>query len=64
MKHAESALEGDRQLDPVNYPFGTVLEFLQSCFSAGLAHSILKVHVAAIAAYHAPLGGLSVGKTL
>ncbi len=29
---------GDRQLDPVNCPFGTVLEFLQACFSAGLAH--------------------------
>ncbi len=54
----------DRQLDPVNCPVGTVLEFLQACFSAGLAHSTLKVHVAAIAAYHAPLGGLSVGKTL
>ncbi len=44
--------------------FGTVLEFLQACFSAGLAYSTLKVHVAALAAYHAPLGGLSVGKTL
>ncbi len=41
-----------------------VLEFLQARFSAGLAHSTLKVYVAAIAAYHAPLGGLSVGKTL
>ncbi|KAL0165643.1 hypothetical protein M9458_037487, partial [Cirrhinus mrigala] len=30
--------------------------------SAGLTHSTLKVYVAAIAAYHAPLGGLSVGK--
>ncbi len=55
---------GDRQLDSVNCPFGTVLEFLQARFSAGLAHSTLKVYVAAITAYHAPLGGLSVGKTL
>ncbi len=55
---------GDRQLDPVNCLFGIVLEFLQACFSAGLAHSTLKVYVVAIAAYHAPLGGLSVGKTL
>ncbi len=54
---------GDRQLDPVNCPFGIVLEFLQACFSTGLAHSTLKVHVVAIVAYHAPLGGLSVGKT-
>ncbi|KAL0165934.1 hypothetical protein M9458_037778, partial [Cirrhinus mrigala] len=30
--------------------------------SAGLTHSTLKVYVAAIAAYHGPLGGLSVGK--
>ncbi len=55
---------GDRQLDPVNCPIGAVLEFMQACFSAGLAHSTLNVYVAAIAAYHAPLGGLSVGKTL
>ncbi len=53
---------GDRQLDPVNCPIGTVLEFLQARFSAGLTHSTLKVYVAAIAAYHAPLGGQSVGK--
>ncbi len=37
---------------------------LQACFSTGLSHSTLKVHVVAITAYHAPLGGLSVGKTL
>ncbi len=53
---------GDRQLDPVNCPVGTVLEFLQARFSAGLTHSTLKVYVAAIAAYHAPLGGQSVGR--
>ncbi len=41
-----------------------MLEFLQDDFSAGLAHSTLKIYMAAIAAYHAPLGGLSVGKTL
>ncbi len=46
---------GDCQLDPVNCPFGTVLEFLQACFSAGLTHSTLKVYVVAIAVYHAPL---------
>ncbi|KAI2665262.1 ORF V: Enzymatic polyprotein [Labeo rohita] len=32
------------------------------CLFAGLTHSTLKVYVAAIAAYHAPLGGLLVGK--
>ncbi|KAL0154061.1 hypothetical protein M9458_050635, partial [Cirrhinus mrigala] len=53
---------GERQQDPVNCPAGTVLEFLQARFSTGLSHSTLKVYVAAISAYHAPLGGLSVGK--
>ncbi len=52
----------DRQLDPVNCPVGTVLEFLQARFSAGLTHSTLKVYVAAISAYHASLGGQSVGR--
>ncbi|KAL0159416.1 hypothetical protein M9458_043141, partial [Cirrhinus mrigala] len=51
-----------RQQDPVNCPVGTVLEFLQDRFSAGLAHSTLKVYVAAISAYHASLGGSSVGR--
>ncbi|KAI2650711.1 Transposon Ty3-G Gag-Pol polyprotein [Labeo rohita] len=53
---------GDHQQDPVNCPVGTVLEFLQDRFSAGLAHSTLKVYVAAIAAYHTLLGGSSVGR--
>ncbi|KAL0150616.1 hypothetical protein M9458_054077, partial [Cirrhinus mrigala] len=53
---------GRHQQDPVNCPVGTVLEFLQDRLSAGLTHSTLKVYVAAIAAYHTPPGGLSVGK--
>ncbi|KAI2645737.1 enzymatic polyprotein [Labeo rohita] len=53
---------GDRQQDSVNCPVGTVLRFLQVRFSTGLAHSTLKVYVAAISAYHAPLGGSSVGR--
>ncbi len=40
----------DHQLDPVNCPVGTVLEFLQDRFTAGLAPSTLKVYVAAISA--------------
>ncbi len=32
----------DRQLDPVNCPVGSVLEFLQAQLSAGLTHSTLK----------------------
>ncbi|XP_053085457.1 uncharacterized protein LOC117596033 [Pangasianodon hypophthalmus] len=53
---------GDRRLDPVHCPVGTVLEFLQARLSAGLTHSTLKVYVAAIAACHAPLDGQSVGR--
>ncbi|KAI2665252.1 Transposon Ty3-G Gag-Pol polyprotein [Labeo rohita] len=53
---------GRHQQDPVNCPIGTVLEFLQDRLSAELTHSTLNVYMAAIAAYHAPLGGLSVGK--
>ncbi|KAL0194815.1 hypothetical protein M9458_008387, partial [Cirrhinus mrigala] len=55
---------GERQQDQVNCPVGTVLEFLQARFSTGLSHSTLKVYMAAISAYHAPLGGMSVGKDL
>ncbi len=53
---------GDHQLDPVNCLIGRVLEFLQARFSTGLTHSTLRVYVAAVAAYHAPMGGQSVGK--
>ncbi|KAL0183516.1 hypothetical protein M9458_019212, partial [Cirrhinus mrigala] len=49
---------GHHRQDPINCPVGTVLEFLQDLFSAGLAHSTLEVYVAAISAYHAPLGGI------
>ncbi len=52
----------DHQVDPVNCPVGTVLEFLQDRFTAGLAPSTLKVYVAAISAYHITLGGMSMGK--
>jgi len=51
-----------RQLDPVNCPVGTVLEILQERFTADLSQSTLKVYVAAIAAYHIPLGGMSLGR--
>ncbi len=52
----------DHQLDPVNCPVGTVLEFLQDRFTAGQSPSTLKIYVAAISAYHIPLGGMSMGK--
>ncbi len=53
----------DHQLDPVNCPVRTMLEFLQDQFTAGLAPSTLKVYVTAISAYHIPLGEMSLGKT-
>ncbi len=53
----------DHQLDPVNCPVGTVLEFLQDRFTARLAPSTLKFYVAVISAYHIPLGGMLLGKT-
>jgi len=34
---------GEHHRDPVNCPVGTVLDFLQDCFSAGLSPSTLKV---------------------
>ncbi len=46
---------GERGLDPVNCPVASVLEFVQDHLSAGLTPSTLKVYVAAIAAFHAPL---------
>ncbi|KAI2648396.1 Dedicator of cytokinesis protein 4 [Labeo rohita] len=49
---------GNHQLDPVHCPVGTVLEFLQARFTAGLTHSM-----AAIAAFHSPLGGQSAHST-
>jgi hypothetical protein len=53
---------GERHLDPVNCPVGSVLDFLQDRFSARLSPSTLKVYVAAISAYHTPMGGFSIGR--
>jgi hypothetical protein len=41
---------------------GAVLEFLQERFSTGLSPSTLKVYVAALAAYHVPFSGVSLGR--
>jgi len=38
------------------------LEFLQDCFLARLSPSNLKVYLVAIAVYHVPLGGASLGR--
>jgi len=53
---------GECQLNPVYCPVGTVLDYLQECFSAGLSPSTLKVYVATISAYFTPLGGASLGR--
>lgn len=53
---------GQRLQDPVNCPVGTVLEFLQVRFSAGLSPSTLKVYMASLAAYHALLSDQSLGR--
>ncbi|XDV44746.1 hypothetical protein PO909_012986 [Leuciscus waleckii] len=52
----------DREVDPVNCPVASVLEFVQDRFSAGLTPSTLKVYMAAIAAFHAPLGDGPLGR--
>ena len=52
----------DREVDPVNCAVASVLEFLQDRFSAGLTPSTLKVYVAAIGAFHAPLGEGPLGR--
>lgn len=52
---------GNHQLDTLNCPVGTMLG-LQDQFSAGISLSILNFFMAAIAAYHTPLGGDSLGR--
>lgn len=49
-------------VDPVKCLIGSVLEFIQDCYSGGLSPSTLMVYVAAIVAYHVPLGGKSFGR--
>lgn len=48
------------KLDPVHYPVVSVLAYLQKCFFAGVASATLRVYVAAIAAEHVPLQGVSI----
>jgi len=50
------------QVDPVNCPVASVQEFLQIRFSDMLSPSTLKVYVAAIAAFHMPLGVDTLGR--
>ncbi|XP_026111570.1 uncharacterized protein LOC113088631 [Carassius auratus] len=50
------------QCDLVHCSVGSVLEFLQDRFASGLCPSTLKVYVAAISAFHAQVGGASLGR--
>ncbi|KAL0197604.1 hypothetical protein M9458_006144, partial [Cirrhinus mrigala] len=51
-----------RQEDPQSCAVGVVLSFLQEKLERRLSSSTLKVYVAAIAAYHDTVDGLSLGK--
>lgn len=48
-------------VNPVNCPDSSVLEFFQECVTAGLAPVTLKLYVAAISANHSPFNGTLVG---
>ncbi|XDV44795.1 hypothetical protein PO909_013034 [Leuciscus waleckii] len=51
-----------RNLDPHTCEVPMVLSFLQELLDVGRTPSMLKVYVAAIAAYHAPVDGQSLGR--
>ncbi len=52
----------DRDLDPVTSNVSVVLSFLQEMLYKQRSSSTIKVYAAAIAAFHAPIAGRSVGK--
>ncbi len=52
----------DRDLDPVTSDVSVVLSFLQEMLDKQGALSTIKVYAAAIAAFHAPIAGQSVGR--
>ncbi len=53
---------GDRQLDPVNCPIGTVLEFLQALTLCRVGPLHLEGSRGGNSAYHTSLGGQSMGR--
>ncbi len=57
-----SAWFQDRELDPVTSDVLVVLSFLQEMLDKQRSSSTIKVYVAAIAAFHAPIAGRSVGR--
>lgn len=56
-----SAWCSERSLDPQSCPVPRLLDYLQSLLDSGKSPATLKVYVAAIAAHHALIGGVSVG---
>ncbi len=52
----------DRDLDPVTSDVSMVLSFLQEMLDKHRSSSTIKVYVAAIAAFHAPISGQSEGR--
>ncbi|KAI2666671.1 Transposon Ty3-G Gag-Pol polyprotein [Labeo rohita] len=48
--------------DPASCDVSVILSFLQDCLDAGRTPSALKVYVAAISAFHVPIGDRSVGR--
>ncbi len=52
----------DRNLDPVTSDVSVILSFLQEMLDKQRSSSTIKVYVAAIAAFHAPIAGRSVGR--
>ncbi len=52
----------DRDLDPVTSNVSVVLSFLQEMLDKQRSSSTIKVYTAAIAAFHAPIAGRSVGR--
>ncbi len=52
----------DHDLEPVTSEVSVVLSFLQEMLDKQRSSSTIKVYVAAIAAFHAPVAGHSVGK--
>ncbi len=52
----------NRGENPSTSELAVVLSFLQELLDKGRSHSTLKVFVAAIAAFHAPIAGQSVGR--
>ncbi len=52
----------DRDLDPVTSDVSVVLSFLQEMLDKQRSSSTIKVYAAAIACFHAPIAGRSVGR--